>query len=119
MTDEDSIITKLAIAVDKFKKIDILLNSAGIIVFGFLVSKSGKVLDNDDLWRVIKINLIGTINVSKYVARHMISLKEHSDRVIINISSIAGLEGGSGLLAYALSKGGIIGITLPMARDLG
>lgn len=57
--------------------------------------------------------------MSKYVARHMMSLKDDSDRVIINISSIAGLEGGSGMLAYAISKGGIIGITLPMARDLG
>jgi 3-hydroxyacyl-CoA dehydrogenase len=41
------------------------------------------------------------------------------DKLIINVSSIAGIDGGRGILAYAISKGGVIGITLPMARDLG
>jgi NAD(P)-dependent dehydrogenase (short-subunit alcohol dehydrogenase family) len=65
------------------------------------------------------INLVGTINVSKYVAKHMISQKEKTDRVIINVSSTAGIEATQDVLAYGMTKGGVIGITLPMARDLG
>lgn len=86
---------------------------------GFTITKSGSVVDNDEIMRVVNINVVGTINVSKYVAKHMINLADHTDRVIINISSVAGLEGSRGMLAYGLSKGAIVGITLPMARDLG
>jgi NAD(P)-dependent dehydrogenase (short-subunit alcohol dehydrogenase family) len=65
------------------------------------------------------INVVGTVNVSKYVAKHMINLNDKKERLIINVASVAGIEATRGGLAYGLSKGAVIGLTLPMARDLG
>ncbi len=56
-------------AIERFKNIDVLLNSAGAATLGFLINKDGSVISNDEIWRMLKINLIGTINVSKYVAQ--------------------------------------------------
>lgn len=71
---------------------------------------------------VLKINVIGTFNVSKYAALQMSkqSLLSTGERgVIINVSSVAAFEGQKGQVAYSTSKGAILGMTLPMARDLG
>merc|ERR1711908_159973 len=70
---------------------------------------------------VMKLNLYGTFYSSAYAARAMAkcpAAEDGSRGVIINVSSIAGIEGQKGQLAYAASKGGVIGMTLPMARDL-
>jgi 3-hydroxyacyl-CoA dehydrogenase len=72
--------------------------------------------------KVLKINVIGTFNVSKYAALQMSKqqLLENGERgVIINVSSVAGFEGQRGQVIYSASKGAILGMTLPMARDLG
>jgi NAD(P)-dependent dehydrogenase (short-subunit alcohol dehydrogenase family) len=105
--------------VATFGKIDILLNSAGVASLGFTVNKNGTVLDNQEIWRVFMINVVGTVNVSKYVAKHMISTKSDQDRVIVNVASVAGIEATRGLVVYGASKGAVIAMTLPMARDLG
>jgi len=118
VTNEESIQRDVQAAFIKFGRIDVLLNSAGVVTYGFTVSKEG-VLDNKELWRVIMINVIGTINVSKYVAKHWIGEKEQTERVIVNVASVAGIEASRGMVAYGLSKGAVIGATLPMARDLG
>jgi NAD(P)-dependent dehydrogenase (short-subunit alcohol dehydrogenase family) len=86
---------------------------------GFTVNRDGSTLDTDEVWRLLKINVIGTVNVSKYVAKHMLAQKSDTDRVIVNVASVAGIEASRGMLAYGLSKGAVIGLTLPMARDLG
>ena len=73
-----------------------------------------------DFERVVRINLSGTFNTSRLVAKQM-SNEEEVDKergVIVNVASIAGYEGLRGQAAYASSKAGIVGITLPMARDL-
>ena len=71
----------------------------------------------------MRINVIGTFNVSRLVAKQMISQPGYdrkNDRgVIVNVSSVAGIEGQKGQSAYAASKAAINGLTLPMARDLG
>lgn len=71
--------------------------------------------------KVLKINVVGTFNVSKHAAKIMASQEEvNGERgVIINIASVAGFEGQKGQTVYAASKGAILGMTLPMARDLG
>lgn len=62
---------------------------------------------------------MGTVNVSKYVAKLMIDMNDKRERLILNVASLAGIEATAGTLPYAISKGAVIGITLPMARDLG
>ena len=71
---------------------------------------------------VLNINLVGTFICCKYAAFHMKNnpVDEDNERgVIINVASIAAMEGTKGQLAYAASKGGIVGMSMPMARDLG
>lgn len=71
----------------------------------------------------MSINVVGTFNVSKHAALLMSKqelIQNFEERgVIINISSVAGEEGQKGQVAYSASKGAILGMTLPMARDLG
>jgi NAD(P)-dependent dehydrogenase (short-subunit alcohol dehydrogenase family) len=71
---------------------------------------------------VININLVGTFNVARYAAEQMANNEPFNGDggrgVIINTASIAAMEGQVGQLAYSASKGGIVGMTLPMARDL-
>lgn len=71
--------------------------------------------------KVLKINVVGSFNMSKHAAKIMASQEEVSGErgVIINVASVAGFEGQKGQTIYAASKGAILGMTLPMARDLG
>ena len=71
---------------------------------------------------MLKINVIGTLNVCKYGAKLMSAqpeLESGERGVIINVASVAGFEGQKGQVVYSASKGALIGMTLPMARDLG
>eukprot|EP00919_Chromeraceae_sp_WS-2016_P010830 GHVR01025317.1.p1 GENE.GHVR01025317.1~~GHVR01025317.1.p1 ORF type:complete len:106 (-),score=11.55 GHVR01025317.1:225-542(-) len=78
-------------------------------------------MSSDVMMRVLKINVIGTFNMSKWGAKYMSEQKETDGErgVIINVASVAGFEGQRGQVVYSASKGAIIGMTLPMARDLG
>ncbi len=71
--------------------------------------------------KILKINVIGTFNVSKYAARQMASQPEvNGERgLIINLSSILAEEGKTNQVIYSATKGAISAMTLPMARDLG
>ena len=66
---------------------------------------------------IMKVNLYGTFYGCTYGAKAMAE-SGHNDGVIVNVSSVAGIEGQKGQLAYSASKGAVIGMTLPMARDL-
>lgn len=74
----------------------------------------------DEFERVVQVNLFGTFNVIRLAAAHFSSLDVIGEErgVIINTASIAAFDGQIGQAAYAASKGGIVGMTLPMARDL-
>jgi len=97
--------------LDKFKKIDILINNAGITRDALLVRMS-----EEDWDRVLAVNLKGAFNCTRACARVM--LKQRSGR-IVNIASIIGLIGNVGQANYAASKAGIIGLTKSVARELG
>lgn len=99
------------IILDKSKKIDILVNNAGITRDALLVRMS-----EQDWDLVINVNLKGTFNCSKLVAKAM--MKQRSGK-IINIASIIGLMGNAGQANYAASKAGIIGMTKSLAKELG
>ena len=96
--------------LDKFGKIDILINNAGITRDGLLVRM------NDADWdAVLNVNLKGTFNCAKQVAKTM--MKQRAGR-IVNIASIIGIVGNAGQANYAASKGGVIALTKSIAKEL-
>lgn len=95
----------------KFKGIDVLINNAGIAREGVL-----PVFPEQEIDKVMAINLTGTIKLTRLMSRLMI---KKSEGVIINISSIIGLRGYAGLSVYSASKAGLIGFTQSLARELG
>ncbi len=97
-------------ALDKFGKIDILINNAGITKDGLLIRMAEADWDS-----VMSINLKGSFLMSKAAAKAMI--KQRSGR-IVNISSVAGQTGNAGQVNYSASKSGLIGLTKSLAREL-
>jgi NAD(P)-dependent dehydrogenase (short-subunit alcohol dehydrogenase family) len=107
-------------AVEKFGRIDILVNCAGIAPGAKLVGKKGP-HDLDLFRRTIEINLIGPFDAMRLAAYKMINNSPNEDGergVIINTSSGAAFEGQMGQSAYSASKAALAGMTLPLARDL-
>lgn len=104
-----------------FGGIHILVNAAGIAPAARVVSRDGTLHDRATFARTIEINLIGMFDVVRNVAGAMASNEpnEEGERgVIVNVASIAAFDGQIGQAAYSASKGGIVGMTLPLARDL-
>lgn len=101
--------------------IRIVVNCAGIGRAAKTVSR-GEAHDPVLFETVIKVNLLGSFNVASQAAARMVSNdpvgNDGSRGVIINTASVAAFDGQIGQLAYATSKAGIVGMTLPMARDL-
>jgi len=109
--------------VEKFKSVHIAVNCAGIPSVLPTLSGGGKNgFDTNTFKMAIEINLMGSIYVAKYAALQMSKQAKEIDGdrgVIINTSSVAAFDGQRGQISYSASKGGIAGMTLPMARDLG
>lgn len=98
----------------------ILINCAGIGLGKRIVGKEGP-MPLEDFTRVIQVNLIGTFNMMRLAAAAMTALEplEDGERgVIVSTASIAAFEGQIGQAAYSASKGGIVGLTMPAAREL-
>ena len=98
----------------------ILVNVAGILIPSRIVGKDGA-MPLEKFAKVIEVNLIGTFNMMRLAAAEMALLPALADGergVIINTTSVAAYEGQIGQAAYAASKAGIVGLTLPAARDL-
>lgn len=121
VTDEDGVKAAVAEVVEKFGALHIVNNFAGIGSACKTLSKKGP-FPMDQWQPVIDINLTGTFNVSRFAAEQIAKnepINNDGGRgVIINTASVAGYEGQVGQLAYSATKGGIIGMTVPMARDL-
>lgn len=100
----------------------LLVNVAGGATGGGrLVGRGGKLHDRDVFTQTMDMNAVGTFNVSRHVAAAMGSNEPDGDGqrgVIVNTASIAGIEGRVGQVAYGAAKAAILGMTLPMARDL-
>jgi 3-oxoacyl-[acyl-carrier protein] reductase len=96
---------------DRWGRIDILINNAGVAIDGVL-----PLFSDEDTDTVIDLNLKGTIHVTRLVSRHM--LTQHSGR-IVNVSSIIGLSGYRGLSVYGATKAALDGFTRALARELG
>jgi NAD(P)-dependent dehydrogenase (short-subunit alcohol dehydrogenase family) len=120
VTDEDSVKRAVAAAVSGFGKLNGAINCAGIGVAERTVGKDGP-HSLASFKRIIEVNLIGTFNVLRLAAAQMASQEPNAGGergVIINTASIAAFDGQIGQAAYSASKGGIVGMTLPIARDL-
>jgi NAD(P)-dependent dehydrogenase (short-subunit alcohol dehydrogenase family) len=101
--------------------IHLCLNAAGIAPAHRVVARSGDLFPLELYEAVIRVNLIGTFDVTRHVAKAMTDNTPNDDGergVIVNIASIAATEGQVGQAAYSASKGGVAAMTLPLARDL-
>ncbi len=120
VSDEASVKAAIDLAVSAFGALDGAVNCAGIGLAEKTVGKEGPHA-LASFKRVIEINLIGTFNVLRLAASQMSSqpAQPSGERgVIVNTASIAAFDGQIGQIAYSASKGGIVGMTLPAARDL-
>jgi len=107
-------------AVEQFGRLDILVNCAGVGDPAKVIGKDGP-MPLEVFSRIVSINLIGAFNALRLAAEAMIANDpdEEGERgVIVNTASIAAFEGQIGQAAYSASKGGIVGMTLPIAREL-
>jgi NAD(P)-dependent dehydrogenase (short-subunit alcohol dehydrogenase family) len=122
VADESSVRAAVDAAVATGSPLRAAVSCAGIGWAGRTVARDGTPHDLASYQRVIAINLVGTFNLMRLAAAAM-ARTEPADGdgqrgVIVNTASIAGLEGQIGQVAYAASKGGVIGMTVPAARDL-
>jgi len=120
--DSTSVEHAVGTAVGDFGRIDILVNAAGVAPAQRVVNRDGSMFDLDLFRFVIDVNLIGMFDVIRNVARAMSRNEPGEDGergVIINVASIAAFDGQIGQTAYSASKGGVVSMTLPLARDLG
>jgi len=121
VADEAAVAAAIAKATQKFGSIHINVNSAGIGGAARTVGKNGP-MPLEKFEHIVRVNLIGTFNVLRLCAEVMQvnePVTEDGERgVIINVASIAAFDGQTGQAGYAASKGGIVAMTLPIARDL-
>jgi len=118
VTDPESVAAALDAAAG-LGTLRVAVNCAGIGNAFRVVGKNGP-FPLDDFRRVIEVNLIGTFNVIRLAAERIAQaeLVEEERGVIVNTASVAAFDGQIGQAAYSASKGGIVGMTLPIARDL-
>lgn len=119
VTKETDVENSINQTIEKFGDINILVNCAGIGGSQRVVGRTGP-YKLEDFNKIIQVNLIGTFNVLRLVAEKMFSNtpNEEGERgVIVNTASVAAFEGQIGQAAYSASKGGLVSMTLPIARE--
>jgi len=119
ITREDEVRSAVDKTVEVFGGIHVAVNCAGVGTPAKILGKKGLV-PMDHFFRVINVNLIGTVHVIRLAAERMVHNEGNEDGekgVIINTSSIAAFEGQTGQAAYSASKAAIVGLTLPVARE--
>jgi NAD(P)-dependent dehydrogenase (short-subunit alcohol dehydrogenase family) len=121
VTDEMAVDAALSDAEEYHGKARILVNCAGIGSPAKVIGKDGKALPLADFSKIISVNLMGSFNVlSKFAARiHDAPALGEERGVIINTASVAAFDGQIGQVAYSASKGGLVAMTLPLAREFG
>jgi len=121
ITSPDDVHAALELARKAHGPARILMNIAGIGGAKRLIGKDGTPMPLEDFKRVVDVNLIGTFNVIRLAAAEMVKLEPLDDGergVIVCTASVAAFDGQVGQEAYAASKGGLVSLTLPLARDL-
>jgi NAD(P)-dependent dehydrogenase (short-subunit alcohol dehydrogenase family) len=121
VTDEASVQAAVDEASGKGRPLRIAVNCAGIAWVGRTLTRDGAPHELPDFTRTVMVNLVGTFNVLRLAAAAMARTEPSADGsrgIVLNTASVAAYEGQIGQVAYAASKGGVVGLTLPAARDL-
>jgi NAD(P)-dependent dehydrogenase (short-subunit alcohol dehydrogenase family) len=120
VTDEAQVQSAIDAVREHFGGLHVAVNCAGVATPGRVLSRDGEPADLTRFAQVVQTNLIGTFNVLRLAAAAMAGNEPEDDErgVIVNTASIAAFDGQIGQAAYAASKGGVVGMTLPVARDL-
>jgi NAD(P)-dependent dehydrogenase (short-subunit alcohol dehydrogenase family) len=121
ITSTDSLLAALDQARAAHGPARLVMNIAGIGTAKRLIGKDGTPMPLEDFKRVIDVNLVGTFNVIRLACAEIVKLEplEDGERgVVVNTASAAAFDGQIGQEAYAASKGGLVALTLPLARDL-
>jgi NAD(P)-dependent dehydrogenase (short-subunit alcohol dehydrogenase family) len=119
VTGEESVQEAIAKTIAAFGSLNVVINCAGIGVAARTLSKKGP-MPLAEFMRVVQINLVGTFNVIRLALESMVknTPNEQGERgVIINTASAAAFDGQIGQPAYSASKAGVVGMTLPLARE--
>jgi len=118
VTSEDDVSSALDTAM-RLGQLRIAVNCAGVADAARVVGKHGP-FPLDTFRKVVEVNLIGTFNVIRLAAARIAAADEVDGErgVIVNTASVAAFEGQIGQAAYSASKGGVVGMTLPIAREL-
>jgi NAD(P)-dependent dehydrogenase (short-subunit alcohol dehydrogenase family) len=120
VTSETQVLEGIGNATARFGSIHVLINCAGIATAERILTRQGPA-SLKRFTKIIEVNLIGTFNVTRLVAAEMAKNNPNQDGergVVINTASVAAFEGQIGQAAYSASKGGVMAMTLPIARDL-
>jgi NAD(P)-dependent dehydrogenase (short-subunit alcohol dehydrogenase family) len=120
VTDPEAVGAAVAAAAGSGVPLRVVVNCAGVGWAGRIVGKQGP-HDLELFRKVVEVNLVGTFNVIRLAASAIAQTEplEHGQRgVVVNTASIAAFDGQVGQVAYAASKGGVVGLTLSAARDL-
>lgn len=119
VTSEEGVATNVAAAHHALGGLNVVINCAGILGAGRVLGKEGP-MPLANFSGTVMVNLVGSFNVAKAAAALMQDNSPGADGergVIVNTASIAAFEGQIGQAAYSASKGGVVGMTLPMARE--
>ncbi len=119
--DEDAVQKAVNEAVNKYGGLHGVINCAGIVPASKLLDREGNPHSLELFSRGINVNLIGTFNVTRLAVAAMVDNPPNEDGergVVINTASIAAFDGQIGQISYSASKGGVVGMTLPLAREL-
>ena len=123
MCETASIEAAVAAVAAKCGRIDGCVNCAGTGMGQLVVNRKDRIHSAEDFEFIIKLNLVGTFVCAAQCAAHMVKNAPEDDDgergVIINVASVAAFDGQNGQAAYSASKAGVVGMALPMARDLG
>ena len=120
VTDETGVAANVAAAKDFLGGLNVAVNCAGILGSGRVIGRDGA-MNLSQFQTTVMVNLVGSFNVAKACAEQMQRNQAGTDGergVIVNTASVAAYEGQIGQAAYSASKGGVVGMTLPMAREL-
>ena len=121
VTNAEAVEQALDATVKAFGKVNVVVNCAGVGTAGRVLDKSGTPHALELFEMTIRVNLIGTFNVLRLAAARMARNEPNADGergVVVNTASAAAFDGQIGQAAYSASKGGVVGMTLPIARDL-
>ncbi|MEU3011683.1 SDR family NAD(P)-dependent oxidoreductase [Nocardia asteroides] len=121
VADPDQVTTAVQATLALFGRLDLCVNCAGISPAHRVVKRDGTLFPLDTFTSTVAVNLTGLFDVVRNAAGAMAKNPPGTDGergLIVNVASIAALEGQVGQAAYAASKGGVVALTLPLARDL-